>query len=126
MLDLAGEDINGIECNAIEETLPKPSYTIDTLQVLRKHYKCDCRLYFIMGADAFLDILTWKSYQEILNLVNIILSLRKGCRTEQLSDLFKKLDTMTEWRLWHGEDGKKDIYILKKLLRIIVRRVSGP
>ena len=55
MLSLAGQGFNGFECNAIEGDLPKPSYTIDTLRELLKHYKSDCQLYFMIGADAFLD-----------------------------------------------------------------------
>jgi nicotinate-nucleotide adenylyltransferase len=114
MLTLAVQDRNGFECNDIEGTLPKPSYTIDTLQVLLKHYKSDCRLYFMIGADAFLDILTWKSHQEVLHSVNIILSQRKGYRGVQLSGLLKKLGYKPSEGSWHGDDGQKEIYILKK------------
>jgi nicotinate-nucleotide adenylyltransferase len=114
MLALAITGINGFECNAIEDTLPKPSYTIDTLRELRKYYESDCQLYFLIGADAFLDILTWKSPQQILHSVNIILSQRKGYKSAQLSDLLKKLGYKASDLSWYGEDGKKDIYILEK------------
>lgn len=115
MLMLAGEGRNGFECNAIEGILPKPSYTIDTLQALRKHYKNDCQLYFMIGADAFLDILTWKSPQELLHSANIILSQRKGYKGTQLSDLLKRLGYRAGDGSWHGDDGKKDIFILEKM-----------
>jgi len=115
MLTLAGEGISGFECSPIEATLPKPSYTIDTLRELRKHYKGDCRLYFMIGADAFLDILTWKSHQEVLHSVNIILSRRKGYSGGELAVLLKKLGYNDNEGSWHGDDGKKDIYILKRI-----------
>ncbi len=114
MLALAVQDVNGFECNDIEGTLPKPSYTVDTLQVLLQHYKSDCQLYFMIGADAFLDILTWKSHQKVLHSVNIILSQRRGYKGVQLSELLKKLGYKPSESSWHGDDGKKDIYILKK------------
>lgn len=114
MLACAVKGIKGFECNTIEGTLPKPSYTIDTLQQLRKDYEGQCQLYFLIGADAFLDILTWKSYQKILRSVNIILSQRKGYKRKQLSDLLIKLGYRGGGRSWHGEDGKMDIYILEK------------
>ena len=115
MLMLAGKGINGFECNAIEGILPKPSYTIDTLQALWKHYKNDCQLYFMIGADAFLDILTWKSHLKVLHSVNIILSRRKGYKGKQLSDLLKKLGYKASDGSWQGEDGKKDIFILENI-----------
>ncbi len=115
MLASAVQGISGFECNAIEGTLPKPSYTIDTLRVLLKHYENGCRLYFMIGADAFLDILTWKSHQEVLHSVNIILSQRKGYKKVQLCDLFNKLGYKMGEKSWQGNDGQKDIYILKEI-----------
>jgi nicotinate-nucleotide adenylyltransferase len=115
MLNLAGACENSFECDAIEDSLPKPSFTIDTLRELLKHYSTDCRFYFMIGADAFLDILTWKSYTAILRSVNIILSKRKGYDAEHLAILLKKLGYAASDGLWHGNDGKKSIYILKNI-----------
>lgn len=114
MLVLAGADKDGYECSTIEEELPKPSYTIDTLRALRKQYQADCRLYFMIGADAFLDILTWKSYGEILTSVNIILSKREGYRAAELYILFAKLGYTKSANSWRGKDEKKNIFILDK------------
>jgi len=114
MLVLAGADKDGYECNTIEEELPKPSYTIDTLRALRRQYEADCRLYFMIGADAFLDILTWKSYGEILTSVNIILSKRKGYRAKELYALFDQLGYTKRGNTWCGGEEKKNIIILAK------------
>jgi nicotinate-nucleotide adenylyltransferase len=115
MLTLAGACENNFECDAIEDTLPKPSFTIDTLRELRKHYSTDCRFYFMIGADAFLDILTWKSHSAILRSVNIILSKRKGYDAENLALLLKKLGYAASDGFWHGNDSQKSIYILKNI-----------
>jgi nicotinate-nucleotide adenylyltransferase len=115
MLNLAGACENSFECDAIEDTLPKPSFTIDTLSELRKHYCTDCCFYFMIGADAFLDILTWKSPTALLCSVNIILSKRKGYDAEHLAILLKKLGYAASDGLWQGNDGKKSIYILKNV-----------
>jgi len=115
MLTLAGQGVNGFECNSIEGELAIPSYTIDTLRELLKHYKSDCQLYFMIGADAFLDILTWKSYQKVLQSVKFILSRREGYKETNLSDLLKKLGYTSSDGSWSGKDGKKDIYILDRL-----------
>lgn len=114
MLSLAGQGMNGFECDPIEATLPKPSYTIDTLRELRKQYRGNYRLYFMIGADAFLDILTWKSYQEVLHSVDIVLSRRNGYKDGRLIVLLKQLGYKATNSAWRGKDGKKDIYILQK------------
>jgi nicotinate-nucleotide adenylyltransferase len=114
MLTLAGEGINGFECNAIEGRLPKPSYTIDTLRVLQEYYQSDCQLYFMIGADAFLDIMTWKSHLEVLDSMNIILSRRKGYKEAQLADLLKKLGCKAGDGSSYWTDCQKNIYILDK------------
>ncbi|MGB3212542.1 MAG: nicotinate (nicotinamide) nucleotide adenylyltransferase [Desulforhopalus sp.] len=113
MVTLAGEGVTGFDYNAIERSLPKPSYTIDTLRALNQYYEGDCCLYFMIGADAFLDILTWKSYQEILCSVHILLSERKGYKRSRLNNLLKKLGYKASDNLWRGKDGQKDIYILR-------------
>ncbi len=114
MLKLACQDRKGFVCNAIESILPMPSYTIDTLQALKKHYQPPCQLYFMIGADAFLDILTWKSPRRVLHSVNIILSRRKGYQSEQLTLLLKKLGYRAKDNLWYDRENKKQIYVLQK------------
>lgn len=70
------------------------SYTIDTLRELRKIYTEDVSLYFITGADAILEILTWKDTAEILTLCKFIAATRPGYDLSRLESLKKKiLDT---------------------------------
>ena len=114
MLELATKDMMRFECNAIEGLLPKPSYTIDTLRVLQRYYHNDCHLHFMIGADAFLEILSWKEHWDVLRSVYIILSRRKGYRGEQLADLLKSLGYTSDQGFWHADNGKKDIYILER------------
>lgn len=114
MLELAIQGKKSFECDAIEELLPKPSYTIDTLRVLQRHYHNDYLLYFMLGADAFLDILSWKTHRQVLCSVHIILSQRKGYIDERLADLLKKLGYTAGQGLWHADDEKKDIFILER------------
>src|SRR5262249_41473016 len=42
------------------------------------------RIYFIIGADAFLDIPTWKEYETLLGLCDFIIANRPGIRAEAL------------------------------------------
>lgn len=56
---------------------PGPTYTIDTLQDLRKQYP-HAELFFITGADALQQILGWKDHQEMFDLAHFIGVTRPG------------------------------------------------
>ncbi len=54
-----------------------PTYTVDTLRSMR-HLRPRDRLFFITGADAILNILTWKDAQECLELAEFVAATRPG------------------------------------------------
>jgi nicotinate-nucleotide adenylyltransferase len=53
------------------------SYSIDTIHALRAEYPDD-ELFFIIGSDSFLDIGTWRDYEEIFTQCNIVVVERPG------------------------------------------------
>ncbi|MDR0347588.1 MAG: nicotinate-nucleotide adenylyltransferase [Coriobacteriales bacterium] len=53
------------------------TYTIDTLRVLKERFGEKLRLFFIVGSDAQLDIVTWKEADEIATLVTVLSAQRK-------------------------------------------------
>jgi nicotinate-nucleotide adenylyltransferase len=61
----------------IEFSLPKPSYTIDTLSNLSTKYP-DYHFSVIMGSDNLNSIREWKNFQEILDKYKIIVYPRPG------------------------------------------------
>jgi nicotinate-nucleotide adenylyltransferase len=67
------------------------SYTIDTLRELKKIYGKDSELFFITGADAILEILTWKDTEEIITLCKFIAATRPGYNISKMEDLKKRL-----------------------------------
>jgi nicotinate-nucleotide adenylyltransferase len=59
------------------------SYTIDTIEELRRVYpRAD--LYFITGLDSFLDIQTWNRWQELMSLCSFVVLSRPGYRFADL------------------------------------------
>jgi len=71
----AGEDFSGTQLH----------YSVDTVRYFRHVYHGHGdRLFFIIGADAFLDIPTWKEYETLLTLCDFIIANRPGIRTEAL------------------------------------------
>ncbi|UPO78822.1 nicotinate-nucleotide adenylyltransferase [Arthrobacter luteolus] len=56
---------------------PGPTYTIDTLRDLRRA-RPDAELFFITGADALAQILSWKDVQELWTLAHFVGVTRPG------------------------------------------------
>jgi len=114
MVEIACELHDAFECSSIEGGMPEPSYTIDTIKALLDQLGKGNTLYFIIGSDAFLEILTWKSYKEILHLVSLLVSRRKGVDETELSDLATTLSyAVIDKSIWTSKDGGKDICFLR-------------
>jgi nicotinate-nucleotide adenylyltransferase len=111
MLDIAVEELVGITVSTIEELLPVPSFTIDTLQYLKLHSPTPVQFYFICGADTFLDILSWKSFEEIIEECNFIVFSRAGMSNKKLKCFIKKLGyTKKSANSWQHPQTHKQIY----------------
>jgi nicotinate-nucleotide adenylyltransferase len=69
------------------------SYTIDTLKHLKGIFRDRATLYFITGADAILEIITWKDTGDVLRLCRFIAATRPGYdikKIEQLKSVISK------------------------------------
>jgi nicotinate-nucleotide adenylyltransferase len=58
-------------------------YTIDTVRRFRREHPDD-RLFFILGADQFLEIPTWRQYESLLDACDFIIASRPGFRLDAL------------------------------------------
>ena len=71
----AGEDFSGTQLH----------YSVDTVRYFRHTYHGEGdRIFFIIGADAFLDIPMWKEYETLLGFCDFIIANRPGIRAEAL------------------------------------------
>lgn len=57
---------------------PGSTYTLDTLRDLHRHYGEDVDLFFITGADALSQILTWHGVLELFELAHFVGVTRPG------------------------------------------------
>jgi nicotinate-nucleotide adenylyltransferase len=62
----------------LEIDVPGPTYTVDTLRRLREQLGPGTRLFFIAGADAVLQLPTWKDPEEVFALAELIVATRPG------------------------------------------------
>ena len=73
MLNLALENAPGLIVSDVELKRSGPSYTIDTVAHFKHALPDQSRIYLIMGLDAFLEIDSWKSYDELLLQIPLII-----------------------------------------------------
>ena len=65
---------------------PGPSYTIDTVKELHRIYGKNTEVFFITGADAILEILTWKQPERVLKEATFIAATRPGYDLKRLEE----------------------------------------
>jgi len=71
MAKIAFEKHKKISVSDVEFHLPKPSYTIDTLNFLQKKYPQN-HFFLLIGADNAAVFDKWKNYSEILEKFNVL------------------------------------------------------
>ncbi len=78
MLAMATDGEEKLEISKIELESPKKPYTFQTLRRLKREIKD--RIFFVMGADSWQEITTWRSWEEVLTMVDIIVVTRPSYR----------------------------------------------
>jgi nicotinate-nucleotide adenylyltransferase len=77
MVHRAVDDDKRFRVSNIEFSLPKPSYTVDTLTYLKEHYP-EHHFKIIMGSDNLEKFPKWKNYEQIVENYGIIIYPRPG------------------------------------------------
>ena len=74
-----------VRVSDVEFSLPKPSYTIDTLRHLTREYP-EAAFSILVGADIMEELDLWKDYREILDNYNIYVYPREGYTLGKFAD----------------------------------------
>jgi nicotinate-nucleotide adenylyltransferase len=77
MLALATQDDPRLSISTFEIEAPGRRYTVDTLDHFISVFG-DSELFFIMGADSWAEITTWREWQRLLTMVNHVVVTRPG------------------------------------------------
>ena len=77
MVELACQGEPRFEASRLEEGTAR-SYSIDTIEKVRFETKRDDELFFIIGADAFAEIRTWRRWEDVARAVCFIVVSRPG------------------------------------------------
>jgi len=85
LVRLATQDDNRIKCSDIEFSLPKPSYTANTLTFLSEKYP-QHQFSLIMGSDSYQNLDKWKNYETIINNYPVYVYKREGHEIKKTFD----------------------------------------
>jgi nicotinate-nucleotide adenylyltransferase len=96
MVELAIRGNPALEVSGLEAGRQGLSYTIDTVRELRRVYGTDAQLFFITGADAVLEILTWKEPEELLTECTFIAATRPGYPLKKLHEALPEFNSAGE------------------------------
>ena len=74
---------------AMEIDRPGPSYTVDTLEILRTEYGQEAEMFFILGVDSVQEFHRWKEPERILELATLAVVTRPGSKEFDAASLSK-------------------------------------
>ena len=78
MLALATQDDPRLLISTFELDAPDRRYTVDTVGEFQRMLGEDTELFFIMGADSWSEIQTWRDWKRLLQMTNHIVVTRPG------------------------------------------------
>ena len=77
MLCLVTQNEPKICVSKMELEMPDCPYSVETLTRLNNEFPND-EIFFVMGADSWMDITTWREWEKVLSLSNHIVVTRPG------------------------------------------------
>jgi nicotinate-nucleotide adenylyltransferase len=78
MLALATHDDPRLFVSTFELEAPDRRYTVDTVAHFQSTFGDSSELFFIMGADSWSEITTWREWERLLTMTNHIVVTRPG------------------------------------------------
>jgi nicotinate-nucleotide adenylyltransferase len=89
MVKIAIKGRKNFQISRVELDREGYSYAIDTFNELKKEYKGNALLYYIMGMDSINEILSWKKPLELFKICQFIVATRPGARIRTLRRILK-------------------------------------
>lgn len=119
LVALAIQEWPGYRASDMELAREGASYTVDTLRALHACGWIPSNVFFIIGADAFAEIATWREFPAVLDFAQFAVISRPGvpldealARTPEIASRVRVPAT----RAWNDEDGTA-IYLVEARTR---------
>lgn len=78
MLALATQHNDALHISTVELDAPEKPYTVETLTRLEKDFGNAAQLFFVMGADSWSEIASWREWERLLLMSDHIVVTRPG------------------------------------------------
>jgi nicotinate-nucleotide adenylyltransferase len=78
MLALATQKDETLRVSTIELDHPERPYAVETVARMQEQLGADYRLFFVMGADSWSEITTWRNWQTLLTMCDHVVVTRPG------------------------------------------------
>jgi len=106
MLVLATQDDQRLAVSSFEIEAPDRRYTVDTVAHFVSEMGSRSELFFIMGADSWSEIATWREWQRLLTMVNHIVVTRPGYEVAEQTVMKDRIVDLRDKKCVEIEDGK--------------------
>ncbi len=133
MLTLATKADPRLYVSSFELDAPGRQYTVDTLSHFRSQYGESADLFFVMGADSWAEITTWREWRRLLTLANLIVVTRPGYEIT-IADVGEEVSQSVVDLRGHGgreaiEPGARKVFVTDTVMLDVsasaIRRVAG-
>jgi nicotinate-nucleotide adenylyltransferase len=115
MVRLAIEGEARFSCSDIEQKLPAPSYTVETLRAVEETAGSGTHLFFLIGSDAVMDLLSWHLYDEILRRISLIVVRRRDESGARVDGFLCRLGYSKVGETWSRPGGYREIFVLQRI-----------
>jgi nicotinate-nucleotide adenylyltransferase len=78
MLALATQNEPRLSISTVELDEPTKPYTVETLARMKSQAGAEAQLFFVMGADSWREITTWREWERVLEATNHVVVTRPG------------------------------------------------
>lgn len=85
MLELAVASNAHFSISRVDLERPGPSYTIETLRLLRQQWGEQTAIYFVIGWDSLEDLFTWHDPQGVLERLSYLVAVRRPGYNEDVN-----------------------------------------
>lgn len=76
MLALATQNESKIKISTVELDSPEKPFTVETIAKLKEYYVDSARIFFVMGADSWNEINTWREWENLLMMTSFVVVTR--------------------------------------------------
>ena len=91
MVQLAIDGVEHFRASTIEAERKGVSFSVDLLRQINQIYGKSCTFYFVVGTDAALELDSWKDWQQIPKLTNLVIIKRPPVTIKDVRKKFSEI-----------------------------------